>query len=65
MAVDLMSTSALPTLSAPWPMKTVAPSFSSRLTAEEADRSEPVIVKPMLMRTSAMPFMPEPPMPTM
>ena len=42
-----------------------APSFSSRLTDGEAAMSEPVTVNPMLMSTSAIPFMPEPPMPTM
>src|SRR2546425_990106 len=63
-AEETTTTSASPTPSAKWPRATVAPMARSRCTVALSSRSEPVTWYPRLTRTSAMPLMPMPPIPT-
>src|SRR3989339_1377400 len=63
-AVDTTTASASVRCCSAWPRYTVAPSCLRRCVTAFSLRSEPLTWKPRLSSTSAMPFMPEPPMPT-
>src|SRR5262249_26202883 len=63
-AEEITTTSAPCTCTAACPWDTVAPCCCSRLVTSESARSEPLTVYPRFNRTSAIPLMPMPPMPT-
>src|SRR6266571_2371669 len=63
-AEETTTTSQSPFVSARCPFVTVPPRRRSRCTVGPSSRSEPVTRYPRLIRTSAMPLMPIPPMPT-
>ena len=64
MAELVTITSAPTTFSARWPSVIVAPSVARRWVTGEDFKSEPETLQPRLIKTSAMPLMPMPPMPT-
>ena len=64
MAVDTTTTAALPRLAGSCPTNTLAPSSRRRFTLALSLASEPWTEWPRLIRTSAMPDIPMPPMPT-
>ncbi len=63
-ALDTTTASAAAMFSAAWPCTTLAPSFFRRCVTALSFKSEPLTSKPRLNSTSAMPLIPEPPMPT-
>src|SRR5712692_5703909 len=63
-AEEITTTSASCTCVAACPWDTVAPCCCSRLVTSESARSEPLTVYPSVSRTSAMPLIPMPPIPT-
>ena len=64
MAVEKVTASTAPTLSARWPTVTCTPASRRRSIDDDALRSLPVTVWPMAASTEAMALMPAPPMPT-
>ena len=63
-AVDVTITSAFPICSFLCPLYICAPSFTSLSVIGPSFKSEPDTLYPRLKRSSAMPLMPIPPMPT-